>query len=94
LGLAVLLMSHDLDVVASCANRVAVMYAGQIVEQGPARQLLDTPAHPYTLGLLASVPGTEPGTALPTIDGGSTRTGVTRARLCGRATMPTTVRPV
>ena len=68
-GLAILIISHDLDVVASCADRVAVMYAGEIVEQGPARQVLDTPAHPYTLGLLASVPGAEPGTTLPTIDG-------------------------
>lgn len=67
--LAILIISHDLDVVAGCADRVAVMYAGEIVEQGPARQVLDTPAHPYTLGLLASVPGVEPGTALPTIDG-------------------------
>jgi peptide/nickel transport system ATP-binding protein len=69
LGLAVLIISHDLDVVASCADRVAVMYAGEIVKQGPTRRVLDTPAHPYTLGLLASVPNAEPGTALPTIDG-------------------------
>ena len=68
-GLALLLISHDLGVVSDCADQVAVMYAGQIVEQGPARRLLDTPAHPYTRGLLASVPGAEPGSALPTIDG-------------------------
>ena len=68
-GLALLIISHDLDVVSDCADQVAVMYAGKIVEQGPARLLLDTPAHPYTRGLLASVPGAEPGSALPTIDG-------------------------
>lgn len=67
--LAVLIISHDLDVVAGCADRVAVMYAGEIVEQGPARQVLGSPAHPYTLGLLTSVPSAEPGTALPTIEG-------------------------
>ncbi len=83
-GLALLIISHDLDVVASCADQVAVMYAGEIVEQGPATPVLDAPAHPYTRGLLASVPGAEPGTALPTIDGVPPAPGV-RAPGCAFA---------
>ena len=55
-GMAVLLISHDLAVVASVADRVAVMYGGQIVETGPAVRVLTTPTHPYTEGLLRAVP--------------------------------------
>jgi len=55
-GLGVLLVSHDLGVVASRADRVAVLYAGQIVEQAPTRELFGAPAHPYTRGLLAAIP--------------------------------------
>ena len=55
-GLGVLLVSHDLGVVASRADRVAVLYAGQIVEQAPTRDLFHAPAHPYTRGLLAAIP--------------------------------------
>jgi peptide/nickel transport system ATP-binding protein len=56
LGMAVLLISHDLGVVAGVADRVAVMYAGQVVESATTPQLFAHPAHPYTEGLLASVP--------------------------------------
>ncbi|MDH3732152.1 MAG: ABC transporter ATP-binding protein [Gemmatimonadota bacterium] len=55
-GMALLLISHDLAVVANVADRVAVMYGGRIVETGPARRVLTTPAHPYTEGLLRAVP--------------------------------------
>ncbi len=55
-GTAVLLISHDLGVVASMASRVVVMYAGQVVEEAPARDLFARPAHPYTRLLLAVVP--------------------------------------
>ena len=55
-GLAVLLISHDLGSVARLAGRVAVMYAGRIVEEGPARAVLSAPRHPYTAGLLALAP--------------------------------------
>jgi oligopeptide/dipeptide ABC transporter ATP-binding protein len=55
-GLAVLLISHDLGLVAEYAGRVAVMYAGRIVETGPARRLFARPRHPYTTGLLAARP--------------------------------------
>ncbi len=55
-GLAVLLISHDMGSVARLADRVAVMYAGRIVEEGPAREILSAPRHPYTAGLLALAP--------------------------------------
>ena len=55
-GLSVILITHDLGVVAEVADRVLVMYAGRIVESGPARDVLRRPLHPYTLALLRSVP--------------------------------------
>jgi oligopeptide/dipeptide ABC transporter ATP-binding protein len=54
-GLSMLLITHDLGVIAEVANRVAVMYAGEIVETGPVRALFSSPRHPYTQGLLESV---------------------------------------
>jgi oligopeptide/dipeptide ABC transporter ATP-binding protein len=56
LGMSILLITHNLGIVGSIADRVAVMYAGQIVEQAPARELLQRPLHPYTKALIASVP--------------------------------------
>jgi peptide/nickel transport system ATP-binding protein/oligopeptide transport system ATP-binding protein len=55
-GAAVVLITHDLGVVARLADRVAVMYAGRIVEQGTVRDLFQRPQHPYTWGLLESIP--------------------------------------
>jgi peptide/nickel transport system ATP-binding protein len=55
-GMAVLLITHDLGIVAGRADRVAVMYAGQIVEEAPTGELFEHPSHPYTQGLFASVP--------------------------------------
>ncbi len=55
-NLAVLLITHDLGVVAEFADKVCVMYTGRIVEQGPTRSLFENPRHPYTRGLLRSVP--------------------------------------
>ncbi|MCR9137078.1 MAG: ABC transporter ATP-binding protein [Alphaproteobacteria bacterium] len=56
LGLSVIMISHDLGVVAQVCNRVAVMYAGQIVEDAPVADIFDNPKHPYTLGLLKAIP--------------------------------------
>ena len=54
--LSMVYVTHDLAVVAQVADRIAVMYAGRIVEEGPARDVLQRPRHPYTRGLLASIP--------------------------------------
>jgi peptide/nickel transport system ATP-binding protein len=55
-GTAVILITHDLGVVAEVADEVVVMYAGRVVERAPVRALFDAPQHPYTIGLLGSVP--------------------------------------
>ena len=55
-GMAILFITHDLGVIAQTADRVAVMYLGRIVEAGPVREVLRTPAHPYTRGLLNALP--------------------------------------
>ena len=55
-GLALLLITHNLGVVAQSAHRVAVMYAGRLVEEGPTAEIFARPAHPYTRGLLAATP--------------------------------------
>jgi ABC-type dipeptide/oligopeptide/nickel transport system ATPase component len=62
--LSLLLITHDFGVIAEMADRVAVMYRGKIVEQAPVRDIFRNPQHPYTKGLLASIPGGEPGTRL------------------------------
>jgi peptide/nickel transport system ATP-binding protein len=56
LGTAIMLISHDMGVIAEMADHVAVMYAGRIVEQASVEQLFDAPQHPYTIGLLGSIP--------------------------------------
>src|SRR5438128_11347898 len=55
-GVAMLIITHNLGVVARYADRVNVMYAGRIIERGTAREIYADPRHPYTLGLLRSVP--------------------------------------
>src|SRR5205823_368948 len=70
LGLSLLLVTHDFGVIAETADRVAVMYAGRIVEQGPVRTIFRDPRHPYTRGLLASMPSGARGSRLRAIDGG------------------------
>ena len=55
-GTALIWITHDLSVVAGLADDIAVMYAGRVVEQGPVDQVLDAPFHPYTVGLIGSVP--------------------------------------
>ena len=70
-GMAVIWITHDLGVVAGIADRVLVMYAGQVVESAAVEPLFATPRHPYTLGLMASLPvlGAARGTALRSIPG-------------------------
>ena len=69
-GTALVWITHDLGVIAELADQVAVMYAGKIVESGPVSEVLDNPAHPYTRGLLDSLPGAiQPGERLRQISG-------------------------
>ncbi len=55
-GMSIILVTHDMGVIAECADRVAVMYAGRIVEMGPTRQVIQQPLHPYTRGLMGAIP--------------------------------------
>ncbi|MFC5833892.1 ABC transporter ATP-binding protein [Nonomuraea insulae] len=85
-GTSIILITHDLGVVAEIADRVAVMYAGRIVEQGTREEVLFAPQHPYTMGLLASVPPIDGPIAarLPAIPG-SPLTGIDRPPGCAFA---------
>ncbi|MGE3147365.1 MAG: ABC transporter ATP-binding protein [Pseudorhodoplanes sp.] len=69
-GLTVLLISHDMDVVAACCDSATMLYAGESVEAGPVGELLSLPRHPYTRALLAALPDTAPkGQRLAAIEG-------------------------
>ena len=69
-GMSIILITHDLGVVAESAHRVVVMYAGQIVEVATTKELFSKPLHPYTQGLLESLPKVNPtGNKLTTIEG-------------------------
>ncbi|MNK62094.1 Oligopeptide transport ATP-binding protein OppD [compost metagenome] len=59
LGMSILLITHDMGVAAEMADRIAVMYAGAIVEEGTVEEIFANPSHPYTVGLLQSIPGFE-----------------------------------
>ena len=69
LGLAILLITHDLGVVAEFCERIIVMYTGRVVEEAPVSELFANPAHPYTRGLLKSLPSVSTESRLPTIKG-------------------------
>jgi peptide/nickel transport system ATP-binding protein len=58
-GAAVMLITHDMGVIAETCDRVAVMYAGRIAEIGPVHEVINQPAHPYTMGLMAAIPDME-----------------------------------
>ncbi len=81
-GMGVLWVTHDLSVVAGFADRVVVMYAGEVVEQGPVDRVIAQPTHPYTLGLIGSVPSRnrrgEPLAQIP----GTTPSPVNRGTAC------------
>ncbi|TCC15310.1 ABC transporter ATP-binding protein [Kribbella sindirgiensis] len=79
LGLSYVLVAHDLAVVRQVADRIAVMYLGTIVEEGPAAKVYESPAHPYTKALLSAVPVPEP--------------GVTRDRIVLTGDVPTPIDP-
>jgi peptide/nickel transport system ATP-binding protein len=89
----VLFISHNLAVIAKMCDRVGVLYAGELVEQGPARQVFDDPRHPYTVGLLRCIPRRgqrKDRDRLDTIPGflpapGHTMTGCIFAPRCGLA---------
>jgi dipeptide transport system ATP-binding protein len=68
-GMALVLITHNIGVIAETARRVAVMYAGQIMEEQPAAELFDAPQHPYTEALLAALPERSEGARLATIPG-------------------------
>ena len=73
-GTAVMLVTHDMGVIAECADRVAVMYAGRIVEIGPVNRVIHHPQHPYTRGLMCSIPAIGQGhSRLAQIDGSMPR---------------------
>jgi oligopeptide/dipeptide ABC transporter ATP-binding protein len=73
LGMSMILVSHDLGVIAQSCDRVAVMYGGQVVELGPVAELVHAPQHPYTAGLLRSLPGETESRYLDAIPGSPPR---------------------
>src|SRR5690606_30672325 len=89
LGMALILVSHDLGVVSQSVDKIAVMYAGELIETGTVENVLSTPQHPYTRGLLASIPAARsegrrlqsiPGTVPPLF---ALPSGCTFAERCG-----------
>lgn len=69
-GMGTIMITHDLGVVAEIADTVAVMYGGQVVEQGPVAEVFNSPQHPYTIGLMSAIPRLDtPGTRLAIVPG-------------------------
>ena len=93
LGLAVLLITHDLGVVAQMADRVCVMYAGRIVEESPVNDLVSDPKHPYTKALIGSMPGGASGTRLVAIPGSVPPLGQLPAGCCFTPRCPSRFEP-
>jgi peptide/nickel transport system ATP-binding protein len=91
LGVALLVVTHDLAAARRVADEVAVMYLGRIVEQAPAAKLFEHPDHPYTRGLIDASPTTEPGRLSPTLNGEApsaigTKVGCAFASRCPKVT--------
>ncbi len=86
-GMGVLLITHDLGVVAQVCHRVAVMYAGRIVEEAPVKELFSKPSHPYTQSLLAAIPNmkSDRGNALQAIEGQPPPVGMIPHNACAFA---------
>lgn len=88
LGMSMILITHDLGVIAESCDEVVVMYAGRVVEKAPVKELFGNPRHAYTKGLMASIPrlDTEPKSILPTIPGmvASLKDFVPGCRFCQR----------
>jgi peptide/nickel transport system ATP-binding protein len=73
-GTAIMLVTHDMGVIAETAHRVAVMYAGRIAEIGPVQQIIHAPQHPYSVGLMGSIPAVgQDVERLPQIEGSMPR---------------------
>ncbi len=89
-GTAVMLVTHDMGVIAETADRVAVMYAGRIVEIGPVADVIHRPAHPYTVGLMGSIPSIVDGARAPDAD---RRHDAAARRHPGRLRVPSALRP-
>ena len=95
-GTAVMLVTHDMGVIAETADRVAVMYAGRIVEIGPVADVIHRPQHPYTVGLMGSIPSivderdrlTQIDGAMPRLDRDSRRLRVPSALSAGVRALP------
>jgi peptide/nickel transport system ATP-binding protein len=85
LGMAIVLITHDLGVVADIADRVVIMYAGQKVEEAPVEELFAHPQHPYTLGLLGAAPRVRaPGAVVDSGNGGTRQRRRRLAEIPGR----------
>lgn len=100
IGMSIIFITHDLGVVAEICDDIVVMYAGRIAEKGPAKQLLRSPAHPYTRGLLSSIPTLKGKrkTKLQTIEGmvpplSEMPTGCRFKNRCSQSTENCTKRP-
>jgi oligopeptide/dipeptide ABC transporter ATP-binding protein len=91
--LALLLITHDLGVVAEMADRVAVMYAGRIVEEAAVRELFADPKHPYTRGLIGSMPGGTPGSRLSAVQGNVPPLGALPPGCCFEPRCPSRFEP-
>jgi peptide/nickel transport system ATP-binding protein len=93
-SMGILLITHDLGIVAERSDHTCVMYAGRIVEEAPTRELFRNPRHPYTLALLASLPqNSEPGKLLTTITGQAPmlHTQLSGCGFCDRCPISTTI---